>query len=167
MEVKISRIPYQDKTKFYAELLSEVEGILESDWLINMANFSALLKQHLPETNWIGFYLNRKNELLLGPFQGLPACTRIAFGKGVCGTAAQQKKSLMVPDVNQFSGHIACDSASRSEIVIPLMNDQQQVLGVLDIDSPQVSRFDEADLTGLEKAAALFMQKTIWPSTDL
>ena len=157
------RISYADKNKFYKELLSEASGILESDWLINLSNLSALLKQHLPDTNWIGFYLNRNNELLLGPFQGLPACTRIPFGKGVCGTSAQTQKSLLVADVDQFPGHIACDAASKSEIVIPILKNQK-VIGVLDVDSPSLNRFDEIDQVGLQKIVDILVEKSNWNS---
>ena len=155
------RISYADKNKFYKELLSEASGILESDWLMNLANLSALLKQHLPDTNWIGFYLNRNEELLLGPFQGLPACTRIPFGKGVCGTSAQTQKSILVEDVDQFPGHIVCDAASKSEVVIPILKNQK-VIGVLDVDSPSLNRFDEIDQAGLQKIVDILVEKTDW-----
>jgi GAF domain-containing protein len=157
------RIPYTDKNKFYKELINEASGLLESDWLMNLANISALLKQHLPDTNWIGFYLNRNNELLLGPFQGLPACTRIPLGKGVCGTSAQTQKSILVDDVDLFPGHITCDSASRSELVIPIIKDQK-VIGVLDIDSPSLKRFDELDRVNLERIVDILVEKTDWKS---
>lgn len=162
MESTRTTIDYSNKEKFYKELRSEVTGILETEWFVNLANVSALLKQHLPQINWVGFYLNHQNELLLSSFQGLPACTRIAFGKGVCGTAAATRTTQLVADVDQFPGHIVCDSASRSEIVIPLiMNDQ--VLGVLDIDSPVLNRFDKTDLQGLEAITSVLINKTVWP----
>jgi len=159
MEASSLRIPYNNKNRFYAELCSEISGILDSEWLMNFANFSALLKQHLPDVNWVGFYLEKEGALILGPFQGLPACTRIAFGKGVCGTAALNKKTLVVADVDQFPGHIVCDAQSRSEIVIPLIIDNK-VVGVLDVDSPLLQRFDSEDQKGLEQAVQLLMAKT-------
>jgi GAF domain-containing protein len=109
----------------------------------------------LPDLNWAGFYLMKDGELVLGPFQGKPACVRIALGKGVCGTAAAQRETIVVPDVHAFPGHIACDAASRSEIVIPLITRDGQLLGVLDLDSPELARFDDADRRGLEQLAAV------------
>ncbi|WP_413290410.1 GAF domain-containing protein [Bdellovibrio sp. HCB337] len=162
MATNHTSIPYQNKEKFYKELHLELGGILEKEWFVNLANTSALLKQHLPEINWVGFYLNRNNELLLASFQGLPACTRIAFGKGVCGTAAQTRQTQLVKDVDQFPGHIVCDSASRSEIVIPLIL-QGRVLGVLDIDAPILGRFDSEDQKGLESVVQIVLEKTEWP----
>ncbi|UOF00754.1 GAF domain-containing protein [Bdellovibrio reynosensis] len=159
-----AKINYADKEKFYKELKSEAEGILEKEWFVNLANLSALLNQHLPQINWVGFYLNHKEELLLSSFQGLPACTRIKMGKGVCGTSAQQKKSLLVPNVDEFPGHIVCDSNSKSELVIPIiMNDK--VLGVLDIDAPVLNRFDEVDQKHLEEIVKTLIQKTEWPDS--
>ena len=155
-------IDYSDKEKFYKELLTEVTGILEPEWFVNLANVSALLKQHLPQINWVGFYLNHNSELLLSSFQGLPACTRIVFGKGVCGTAAATKATQLVADVDQFPGHIVCDSASRSEIVIPLIKDDR-VLGVLDIDAPVLNRFDSIDKDGLERLVQILVNKTLCP----
>ena len=121
----------------------------ERDFIANLANTSALLWQELPDINWVGFYLLKGSDLVLGPFQGKPACVRIALGKGVCGTAAQQRKSLVVPDVHEFAGHIACDTASNSEVVVPLLKNGE-LLGVLDVDSPRLSRFDAIDRSGLE-----------------
>lgn len=162
MEANHLAISYKDKTKFYKELHSEVSGILEKEWFVNLANVSALLKQHLPDINWVGFYLACGDELLLSSFQGLPACTRIKFGKGVCGTAAASHKSVLVPDVDQFPGHIVCDSASRSEVVIPLVV-KNKVLAVLDVDSPLLNRFDEVDQKGLEGVVEILLEKTSWP----
>lgn len=119
---------------------------------------------NLPRINWVGFYLVKNGELALGPFQGLPACTRIAFGRGVCGTAASEKRSLLVPDVDAFPGHIVCDSASKSEIVVPLMRENGEVFGVLDVDSPELNRFDEADVKGLEDVVRLFLRATPFPT---
>lgn len=129
------------------QLVSLLEG--ETNQIANLSNASALLNQFLDRINWVGFYLTEGNELVLGPFQGLPACVRIPFGKGVCGTSANEKKTVRVEDVHQFPGHIACDAASQSEIVIPLIKNGK-VLGVLDIDSPEKNRFDEVDQENLE-----------------
>jgi L-methionine (R)-S-oxide reductase len=163
METNGRAIPYQNKSKFYHELHSEVRGLLEKNWISNLANISALLKQHLPEINWVGFYLAHEQELFLSSFQGLPACTRIAFGKGVCGTAAQTKATQRIADVDRFPGHIVCDSASQSEIVIPLIV-EGRVRGVLDVDSPRKDRFDEADQRGLEEVIHLLVENTLWPA---
>ncbi|KQN96234.1 GAF domain-containing protein [Paenibacillus sp. Leaf72] len=131
-------------------LLKQLEGLIEDEpsQLANLANASALLQQFLSDINWVGFYLLDGEELVLGPFQGKPACTRIKVGRGVCGTAVSRDEAILVADVHQFPGHIACDSASNSELVIPLKRDGA-VIGVLDIDSPQFSRFDETDLATL------------------
>lgn len=124
----------------------------ETNQIANLSNASALLNQFLDQINWVGFYLADGDQLILGPFQGLPACVRIPFGKGVCGTSAAERKTLRISDVHQFPGHIACDAASQSEIVIPLIKDEI-VIGVLDIDSPIINRFDEIDQQGLEEFA--------------
>ncbi|MBC7369942.1 MAG: GAF domain-containing protein [Bdellovibrionaceae bacterium] len=163
MQTPASTILYADKQKFYRELASDLRGFLEKNWLMNLANFSALLNQHLPEINWVGFYLATGEELRLGPFQGLPACTRIPFGKGVCGTSAASKKIIVVDDVDQFPGHIVCDGNSKSEIVIPLCL-QDRVLGVLDIDSPVPARFDDHDRQGLESLTKILIELTEWPA---
>lgn len=145
------------KTDLYPLLSKQAGALLEARFglVSNMANLAALIYHTLPDINWAGFYLLDKNTLRLGPFQGKPACTEIPLGKGVCGTAALQEKTLVVPDVHQFTGHIACDSASKSEIVIPLLQDGK-VWGVLDIDSPVLNRFDEIDRTGLEEVVRVF-----------
>ncbi|MBA2873826.1 GAF domain-containing protein [Thermaerobacillus caldiproteolyticus] len=130
------------------QLKSLIEG--EPNAIANLANASALLNQFLEKVNWVGFYLTEGDELVLGPFQGLPACVRIPFGKGVCGTAAKNKKTERVADVHLFPGHIACDAASQSEIVVPMIKNGE-VIGVLDIDSPMKNRFDEVDQYYLEK----------------
>jgi L-methionine (R)-S-oxide reductase len=130
------------------QLKALIEG--ETNFIANLANAAALLNQFLDNINWVGFYITDGNELVLGPFQGLPACVRIPFGKGVCGTAAKNKKTEIVPDVHLFPGHIACDAASQSEIVVPMMKNGN-VIGVLDIDSPIKNRFDEIDQQYLEK----------------
>ncbi|MGE7216206.1 GAF domain-containing protein [Priestia koreensis] len=139
------------KEKDYELLIKQLKALLEGETnqVANLANASALLNQFLTETNWVGFYLNEQNELVLGPFQGLPACVRIPFGRGVCGTAAQTQETQLVADVHQFPGHIACDAASRSEIVVPMVK-EGNVIGVLDIDSPITDRFDETDKKYLE-----------------
>jgi GAF domain-containing protein len=145
----------------YELLLRQLDALLEGEThlIANLANAAALLNQFLPKINWVGFYLLEGDELILGPFQGLPACVRIPLGRGVCGTAAARKETIRVPDVRQFPGHIACDAASRSEIVVPLLRDGQ-VLGVLDIDSPVTDRFDELDQLYLEKFAERLVRLT-------
>ena len=146
-----SSIISADKDKFYKIMITRLEGLLssESDWLANLSNAAALLYTNLKDVNWAGFYLMKKEELVLGPFQGKTACTRIKPGKGVCGTAAAEMRTQLVPDVHLFPGHIACDSASNSEIVVPLIKDGT-VFGVLDIDSPIKNRFDELDAKYLQ-----------------
>lgn len=145
----------------YALLLKQLEAVLgaETDPVANMANMAAVLFQSLPKLNWAGFYVLREGTLVLGPFQGNPACVRIALGKGVCGTAAQSGQTQRVSNVHEFAGHIACDSASKSEIVVPIFK-QGRVWGVLDIDSPEFARFNEEDQRFLEQAVQLFTQKT-------
>jgi len=151
-----SKISYEDKNIFYKIMLVRLEGLLssETDWLANLSNAAALLYTNLPDINWSGFYLMKKEELVLGPFQGKTACTRIKQGKGVCGTAAVEMKTQLVPDVHLFPGHIACDCASNSEVVVPIIKDGI-VYGVLDIDSPTNNRFDELDAKYLQ----LFVDK--------
>ncbi len=157
-------IPYSDKAAFYRELRDEASGLMDRFWFTNLANASALLMSHLPEINWAGFYLHCEGELVLGPFQGRPACLRIALGKGVCGTAAAKRETLLVPDVEAFPGHIACDTRSRSEIVVPMFSGGRLV-GVLDIDSPKLARFDTADRAGLEELVRVWIEKTAWPAS--
>ncbi|MBP5617333.1 MAG: GAF domain-containing protein [Elusimicrobiaceae bacterium] len=149
------------KTQSYELLLRQLEGLLsiETDPVANMANMSAVLFNGLENLNWAGFYVLREGTLVLGPFQGKPACVRIALGKGVCGTAAQTGQTQRVEDVHQFPGHIACDSASNSEIVIPIFKNGV-VWGVLDIDSPVLARFDQTDRLYLEKSVKLFEKYT-------
>lgn len=149
------------KPEFYQQICAQLQELLknESNLIANAANTVALLFHSLPDVNWVGFYLADGDQLVLGPFQGKPACVRIPFGKGVCGTVAQSGESLIVPDVSQFSGHIACDSASRSELVAPLWN-WGKFIGVLDLDSPLLNRFDEDDREGIESAAAIFLSST-------
>jgi GAF domain-containing protein len=149
----------QPKPALYAELASSLRALIagERDWIANLANASALLYQSLPDLNWAGFYLMKDGELVVGPFQGLPACVRIPLGKGVCGTAAAQRQTIVVPNVHAFPGHIACDSASNSEIVVPMIRDGE-VIGVLDLDSPKLERFDAQDREGLERFVAALLQ---------
>lgn len=148
---QIKRIDFPDKKKFYSYLNTKLTGLIceEADWLANLSNASALLWLLLDDINWAGFYLYKDNELVLGPFQGKPACTHIQIGKGVCGTAAKELKTQVVKNVHEFPGHIACDSASNSEIVVPIVKDGKLV-AVLDIDSPIFERFDEEDAQYLE-----------------
>ena len=150
-----------DKSAAYAELETSLRALLEGehDLVANAANLAALLFWSLPQLNWAGFYLvePRRGDLLLGPFQGKPACVRIPIGRGVCGTAAARRETVVVPDVHAFPGHIACDSASNSEIVVPVVRDGE-LLGVLDLDSPVPSRFDDADARGLEALVRVFVE---------
>lgn len=148
-----------DKTALYRLLNQQAQALIdgETDLIANMANLSALLFNQLPDLNWAGFYIMRSGELVLGPFQGQVACVRIAVGKGVCGTAVATGKVQLVKDVHEFPGHIACDAASNSEIVLPLRHNGE-IIAVLDIDSPSLARFDEEDQAGLEQLIALFEQ---------
>lgn len=153
-----------DKPEFYRDMQGQLAGLLsdETDAIANAANTSALLFQMMPDINWAGFYfLQSEDELVLGPFQGKPACVRIAVGRGVCGAAVERAESVLVEDVHAFPGHIACDAASRSELVVPLIRDGK-VFGVLDIDSPTPSRFDADDQAGIEAIAAAFIAATDW-----
>jgi GAF domain-containing protein len=147
------------KKESYAELAAVAEGLLsgEPDRIANAANFSALLYHALPDLNWCGFYFFDGRELVVGPFQGRPACVRIPIGKGVCGAAAATRATQRVDDVHAFPGHIACDAASRSELVVPLVDSAGNLIGVLDLDSPSPARFDADDQTGLERLAAVFV----------
>jgi L-methionine (R)-S-oxide reductase len=159
---EVKDIPVSDnKRDFYASLAQQLTGLLEGerDMIANAANMSALIFQFLPDLNWAGFYFMRGGELVLGPFQGKTACVRIAVGRGVCGTAVERQESIVVPDVHAFPGHIACDSASRSELVVPLTKDGQ-VLGVLDLDSPNPNRFDDEDREGCETLVRIFLAAT-------
>lgn len=151
------------KEEKYNLVIKQLRALLEDEThpIANLSNASALLNQFLDRINWVGFYLLEGDELVLGPFQGLPACVRIPVGKGVCGTAVAKKETIVVPDIHQFPGHITCDPASESEIVIPLIKDGK-VLGVLDIDSPIKSRFDEIDAKKLEEFAAVLVQSITW-----
>jgi GAF domain-containing protein len=146
------------KPNLYRDLAKELAALLagEPDRIANAANMAALLYHGLPDLNWAGFYFRQRGELVLGPFQGKPACVRIPLGKGVCGTAASRGATVLVPDVHDFPGHIACDPVSRSELVVPLI-EAGKVSGVLDLDSPLIGRFDAIDQAGCEQLAALFV----------
>ena len=154
----------ENKPELYSLLDSQLAALTEgeTDLIANLANMSALLFQALKEINWAGFYLMKDGMLVLGPFQGNPACIRIPVGRGVCGTAAQTLQTQLVPDVHLFPGHIACDAQSQSEIVIPMLKDGV-LLGVLDIDSPVKNRFDSDDQKGLEKVCQMLVQGCDWP----
>ena len=148
-----------DQSALYGDVTRELDALLsgEPDPVANAANAAAALYHALPELNWAGFYFLRGEELVLGPFQGRPACVRIALGRGVCGTAAAERRSIVVPDVEAFPGHIACDAASRSELVVPLLSGDT-LLGVLDLDSPKPGRFDETDRAGCEAIAQVIVR---------
>lgn len=153
-----------ESSEQYDRLLKMARAVFEGerDFVANMANLSSLIYHRLEDLNWCGFYLSRGSELVLGPFQGKVACVRIAVGKGVCGTAAAEKRTVLVPDVAQFAGHIACDPSSRSEIVVPLVSGGRLV-GVLDVDSPRTDRFRERDAGGLSKLAELLVSSSDVP----
>ncbi len=148
------------KNLSYAEILQELRGLKTGRWLTDLANMSALLFQHIPDINWVGFYLTdeSKKNLWLGPFQGQPACTMIPFSKGVCGTAATEKRTILVLDVDLFPGHILCDSRSRSEVVVPLIVNSE-VIGVLDVDSATGARFTQQDQAFFESAVQILLEK--------
>ena len=152
--------PGTAKPQLYAELISAADGLTtgEADGVANMANVAALLWEFLPDLNWAGFYRAVDGELVLGPFAGRPACIRIGFGQGVCGAAAASRTTQIVPDVHAFPGHIACDAASRSELVVPVLRDGE-LRAVIDLDSPLVARFDEEDAAGVEALARLLADR--------
>lgn len=160
-QAKIDRS--QPKDLLYKDLAASLTALLhgETDALANLSNASGLLADALEGINWCGFYLLRNGELVLGPFQGKPACVRIPLGKGVCGTAASQRHTLVVPDVEKFPGHIACDAASRSEIVVPILQNGD-LRGVLDVDAPELNRFDEKDQKGLEAFVGTLLPLVDW-----
>ncbi len=155
---ELKKTQASSKAELYSDLLSQAKGLLhdEHDRVANAANFSALLYHSLPDVNWVGFYFMQKGELLVGPFQGKPACVHIALGNGVCGTAAKTRETQLVPDVNAFPGHIFCDGDSLSELVVPLVS-KGELIGVLDLDSPKLARFDAEDQEGLEALAKVFL----------
>jgi len=149
------------KSELYDQLAAQLSSLLagEHDLIANLANFSSLIFHSLPDLNWAGFYFLKDDELVLGPFQGKPACVRIAAGQGVCGAAARSCVTTIVPNVHEFPGHIACDSASNSEIVVPLMKGER-LIGVFDLDSPIVGRFDEEDGIGLNRLVSVLIESS-------
>jgi GAF domain-containing protein len=151
-------IEAETKTEFYKDLAAQLRSLLEGerDAIANAANTSALLFELMPDLNWAGFYFLRGNELVVGPFQGKTACVRIPIGRGVCGASVERRQSMLVEDVHAFPGHIACDAASRAELVVPLIR-SARVIGVLDLDSPQPARFDAEDQAGIEEIAAIYV----------
>lgn len=160
---QIDKVKFDTKDKLYKYMNIKLTGLIgdEDDWLANLSNASALLDLLIDEINWVGFYLLKNGKLVLGPFQGKPACVNIEVGKGVCGTAADSKKVQLVKNVHEFPGHIACDSASNSEIVLPIIvNDE--VVAVLDIDSPILERFDAEDQKGLERIVQTLVKYVDW-----
>ena len=160
--VKLKWSMAMSRAELYESLAGQLKELLqgERDLVANAANAASLIYHALPEVNWAGFYFLKDRQLLLGPFQGKPACTRIAVGKGVCGTAAQQRRTVVVEDVHQFPGHIACDSVSKSEVVVPIISKEGRLVGVLDLDSPLLGRFDAEDRAGLEKLVEAFVGLT-------
>ncbi len=159
--VHTSRQEFKSKNGIYTDVAEELRSLLdrERDFIANASNLSSLVYHSIPDLNWAGFYLHKDGELILGPFQGKPACVRIKIGKGVCGTAAQLRQPVIVANVHEFPGHIACDSASQSEIVIPLIK-EDSLLGVFDVDSPIVGRFDDEDARGLHELIEILIQST-------
>ena len=158
MTFQLAESSATSKSELYDQLAVQLSSLLagERDLIANAANFSSLIFHSLPDLNWAGFYFAKDDDLVLGPFQGKPACVRIRIGQGVCGTAAARRATTIVPNVHEFPGHIACDSASNSEIVIPLIK-KDELIGVLDLDSPVLARFDEADAEGLQRLAAILI----------
>src|SRR2546425_7621025 len=158
MTFQITESASRSTAEAYEALASQLSSLLagERDLIANAANFSALIFHSLPDLNWAGFYFAQDGELVLGPFQGQPACVRIKIGQGVCGAGAAKCETVIAPNVHEFPGHITCDSASNSEIVVPLKKGQR-LIGVLRIDSPSLSRFDEADAAGLERLVRILL----------
>ena len=163
MAFQVSESRSTSKTDLYDQLAAQLSSLLagERDLIANAANFSSLIFHSLPDVNWAGFYFEKDGELVLGPFQGKPACVRIAVGQGVCGAAARSRVTTIVPNVHEFPGHIACDSASNSEIVVPLMKGER-LIGVLDLDSPIFGRFDEEDANGLNRLVSVLVESSEW-----
>jgi GAF domain-containing protein len=155
-----SKIEAGSKRETYAQLVEQARGLLagESDRIANAANLCALVFDALPDLNWVGFYFFDGTELVVGPFQGKPACVRIALGRGVCGTAAASRETQLVRDVHAFPGHIACDAASNSEIVVPVVATDGSLVGVWDVDSPKLARFDDDDRAGMEALVAVYVE---------
>lgn len=165
---KIEKLNFDTKDKFYNYLNMKLTGLIctEKDWLANLSNSSALMWLLMEKINWVGFYLYKNEELVLGPFQGKPACTHIELGKGVCGTAALTRETQLVTNVHEFPGHIACDSDSNSEIVVPIIKDDK-LIGVIDIDSPILNRFDEDDKKYIEKFVSILVKYINFPEKFL
>jgi len=161
MTFRLLEHEWTSKAELYESLAIQLRSLLEDerDFIANAANFVSILYHSLPDLNWTGIYLNKNGELVLGPFQGKPACVRIAVGQGVCGTAAQQGRTILVDNVHDFPGHIACDSASNSEIVIPVIKDER-LIGVLDLDSPSFGRFNDEDAVGLNELVEIFARSS-------
>jgi L-methionine (R)-S-oxide reductase len=162
MTIHVAESSSTSKSDLYDQLAAQVTALLagERDLIASAANFSSLIFHSLPDLNWAGFYFLKDDKLVLGPFQGQPACVRIPVGQGVCGTAAAKRTTTIVPNVHEFPGHIACDSASNSEIVLPLLKDDE-LIGVLDLDSPSMARFDEEDAAGLERLVRILISAMI------
>jgi len=161
-------MPENQLNQEYSLLCKQLSAILEGEtnWITNLSQFSALVFNNVEKVNWSGFYLKSESSILqLGPFQGQVACTKIPLGQGVCGTAAQEQKTQLVADVDQFAGHIACDSRSRSEIVCPIVVNGQ-LIGVYDLDSPNLDRFDSTDQRGIEALVSILIEKTDWSEID-
>lgn len=150
-EINNKNLYYKNTEKFWKEITSEIQGMMVPELIPNLANISSTIFNQMPDLNWVGFYLYDGKQLVLGPFQGKPACIYIPLSKGVCGKAATDLKTVVVEDVDKFPGHIVCDSASKSEIVIPVKDRNEKLLGVFDLDSPILNRFSESDRQGLEK----------------
>jgi L-methionine (R)-S-oxide reductase len=164
MTFQLTELDAASKPELYRDLAAQLRALLEGerDFIANAANFASLLFHSLPDLNWAGFYLLKGDQLVLGPFQGKPACVRITVGKGVCGTAAHLRQTVVVENVHDFPGHIACDEASNSEIVVPLMNNES-LIGVLDLDSPNVARFTDDDAQGLNQLVKLLLEQSHLP----
>ncbi len=162
MTIQITELHSGSKAELYEALAAQLSSLLagEHDLIANAANFSSLIFHSLPDLNWAGFYFAKDGELVLGPFQGQPACVRIKIGQGVCGAGAAKCETMIVPNVHEFPGYITCDSASNSEIVVPLAKGER-LIGVLDLDSPLLSRFDEEDAAGLERLVRILLASTI------
>jgi L-methionine (R)-S-oxide reductase len=161
MTFQLAQRESDSKAELYAHLQSQLRSLLEGerDFIANAANFSSLLYHSLPDLNWAGFYLLKDGELVLGPFQGKPACVRIEIGKGVCGTAAELQQTVVVANIHEFPGHIACDGESNAEIVLPLIK-EGRLIGVLDLDSPVVGRFDDEDAKGLNELSEILIDSS-------
>jgi GAF domain-containing protein len=161
MTSELAELSSTSKSELYAQLKAQLASLLagERDLIANAANFASLIFHSLPDLNWAGFYFVKDNELVLGPFQGRPACVRIKVGQGVCGAAAAKRVTTIVPNVHEFPGHIACDSASNSEIVIPLIKDGR-LIGVFDLDSPVFGRFDDGDASGLNRLVSVLIESS-------